>query len=275
MKKIIATLIVIFIIGCSKDGTNSENVIDYLKVTIDKYDYNFTESSNFTNSSNINNGNVIIQLLDNNVIKRIGSPISASASSGLGSYGFTEKIYDTIIKNNNKITIYKKIIPFGGTTSIVPDKKEFYLNNDGKINYKIKYNQDYYNGDNDTIYFNYFNNKIIQTYSKNYGYKTKESDFYYNTNENLDSIVTKFYQYDNTSNQMVLVPTREVETFEQYDNAINPFKTLTIFDDMFKRSLSKNNYSVHKITQYNPFAIKYQKNITLHYDAMGNLIYKN
>jgi hypothetical protein len=276
MKKIIVAFITIFIFGCSNDSSNGTEIInnttnDYLKVTLDAYNFNFNEGSSFNSTNN----NVVLELLNSNIVKRIGSPIASSTSSGIGSYGYTNNIYDTIFKENNKITLFKKVIPFNGITAIAPDKKEFFLHNNGKINYKINYKEEYTNSDNDTLYFNYSNEKIIQTYSKAYGYKTKESDFYYNTNENLDSIVTKFYYYDSQLNQILLSPSREVETFEGYDTSINPFNSLTIFDDMFKRSLSKNNYSKHNITQYNPYFVKYTKNLTLQHDSMGNLIYKN
>lgn len=273
MKKITAFFIIVLFVGCSNnDEQNSIDNINYLEVNIDEYNYNFNEVLQFNYTSTP--FNVLFEKINGNIVKRKGNRISVNANSG-SLTNFTYNIYDTIYKENNKITIFKKIIPFNGITAVALDKKEIILHNDGKIYYKINYNQEYSNSDNDTIYFNYSNQKIIQTYSKNYGYKTKQSDFYYNSNENLDSIVTKFYQYDNQLNQVVQIPTREVETFEQYDNSNNPFSTLTIFDDMFKRSLSKNNYSNHKITQYNPFYLKYQKNITLNHDTMGNLIYKN
>lgn len=271
MKKIIVAFITIFIFGCSNDDVTESN-IDYLKVTIDEYNYIYNENLQFNYS--YTPFNVVFEKINGNIVKRKGNPIAVSTNSG-SLTNFTYNIYDTIYKENNKITLYKKVIPFNGITAVAPDKKEFFLHNNGKINYKINYKEEYSNSDNDTMYFNYSNEKIIQTYSKAYGYKTKESDFYYNTNENLDSIVTKFYYYDSQLNQIVLSPTREVETFEDYDTSINPFSSLTIFDDMFKRSLSKNNYSKHKITQYSPYVVKYVKNLTLQHDSMGNLIYKN
>jgi hypothetical protein len=270
MKKIIFILIITLFIGCTNDESNSENNINYINISINEYNFNLNEGSQYNYAPN----NIIFDKLNGNVVKRKGYPITASTISGSQNY-FTYNIYDTIYKENNKITLFKKVIPFNGITAISPDKKEFFLHNNGKINYKINYKEEYTNSDNDTLYFNYSNEKIIQTYSKAYGYKTKESDFYYNTNENLDSIVTKFYYYDSQLNQILLSPTREVETFEGYDTSMNPFSSLTIFDDMFKRSLSKNNYSKHNITQYNPYFVKYTKNLTLQHDSMGNLIYKN
>jgi hypothetical protein len=270
MKKISFVLVAIFIIGCTNDEPNSENVINYMDISINEYNFNLNEGSQYNYTPN----NIIFEKLNGNVVKRKGYPIVATSIPGSQNY-FTYNIYDTIFKENNKITIFNKVIPFNGITSIAPNKKEFFLNNDGKIIYKINYNQEYNNSDNDTVFFDYLDTKIIKTYSKNYGTKTKESNFYYNTNQNLDSIVTNFYSYDYQLNQMIVVPTYEVETFEQYDNVSNPFSSLTIFDDMFKRSLSKNNYKLHKITQYYPFQVKYQKSLTLYYDSMGNLIYKN
>lgn len=270
MKKIILAFITIFIFGCSNDDV-TESTIDYLKVTIDEYNYNFNESLQLNYS--YTPFNIVFEKINGNIIRKKGNSIAVSTNSGSIS-NFTYNIYDTIYKENNKITIFKKVIPFNGITAVAPDKKEYILYDNGKINYKINYNQEYSNYDNDTIYFKYLNKKIIQTYSKNYGNKTKESDFYYNNNENLDSIVTRFYNYDQL-NQMILIPTREIETFEQYDNSTNPFSSLTIFEDIFKRSLSKNNYSIHKIIQYNPLQVKFQNSLTLRHDEMGNLIYKN
>ena len=72
---------------------------------------------------------------------------------------------------------------------------------------------------------------------------------YYYTNNNLDSIVT--IEHDYIEQEHIYIPKRKrVETFSNYDNSNNPLKSLFIFEETFKRSLSKNNYRTYKKDEY-------------------------
>ena len=273
---IFLSVIIFGFISCDNDSPNDRDNSPIANVDIDSYNPMFSEN-NFLDFYLV--GNIKLYFNNNKLTRRVGGFTSPSSGSGMPSY-LNDKIYDTIFQNENKITIHKKIIPSEGIISIVPNKKTFLIDNQGKFIYKINYNQEYSENDNDTIYFEYSGSKIIKTYSKNYlNFIDKESLFYYNVNQNLDSIVNKFYVYDSEKDEMILSPTKEKEIFEDYDNTNNPFKTLIIFDDMFKRSLSKNNYRKHTIRVYdtnyqNSYYTKYTKNITPTYDSQGNLIYK-
>ncbi|HSD14772.1 MAG TPA: hypothetical protein VLB74_09000 [Flavobacterium sp.] len=192
----------------------------------------------------VDNDEIVNLLYTNNkLVKRQGGLLNVSANTGvIGLYH--PNVYDTIIYTPNRIITYNKIIPFGGSTDIVPNKREInYL--DGRIINKV-YHKNENDGlaNNDTIRFEYNGNKIVRTYKGRNNYVSRESLYYYNSNQNLDSIITKEYENYNLVYKMK-------ETFENYDNAVNPFQNLTFFDDTFKRSLSRNNFRKYTKSEIN------------------------
>ena len=96
----------------------------------------------------------------------------------------------------------------------------------------------------DTIHFYYDDrNLLIKSAQRNY-LSESVSNYFYNSKQNLDSIVTITVNvYNNTSS-------REIETFSDYDNSYNPLKHFIIFDEIFKRALSTNNYQKYTYDSY-------------------------
>ena len=213
-----------------------------------------------------NNELVNLTFENDRLIKRQGGILNGSGNSGVSGY-YNKNVYDTIIYFSNKIITYTKIIPTEGTSTTVPNKKELDLLN-GKIIRKIYHNSEEYLSDNDTIQFEYSGNKIVKTYKEGSNY---EKLYYYNVNQNLDSIVTNEYIPNN------ILRYKTIEIFEDYDNAVNPFKSLVIFDDTFKRSLSTNNYRKYTILKKDLFTdninINWSKNFNITYDSQGMPIF--
>ncbi|OYX26246.1 MAG: hypothetical protein B7Z06_05990, partial [Flavobacteriales bacterium 32-35-8] len=112
------------------------------------------------------------------------------------------------------------------------------------------------------------------------GIKYFEDALYYYSNNNLDSIVTIRQNYKEQTG--IYAPTRKsVEIFGNYDNESNPTKNLFMFDETFKRSLSKNNYASYRNSVYT-YSIdgvlnsvpssESGKTWTYAYDEEGNII---
>ncbi|WP_329804861.1 hypothetical protein [Flavobacterium facile] len=250
-----------FLVACTEENDISENnsQIDLLTpYTLDQYKQVFTDIS-VTNQSVL--GNIKLGYSNGKLEKKIGYAYMHNVVN--------DNLYDTIYQNLDRVYIEKRIIPFNGFTSVAPDKIEYKFNQNRKIIYKVKHNLSFSLDDNDTILYSYLNNKINKLETR-----SKLALFYYNRNNNLDSICYKPKIYDDNYITYTIGNTYEKEVFEEYDNSENPFKQLTIFEDMFKRSLSNNNYRKHTVLNVNPYYIKYQSSIILQYNSEGKLIYK-
>lgn len=185
---------------------------------------------------------------NNRISKRIGSVIKI-----IPPYSpiFTKQIYYTLIYPNNQISILTKSNSkeISGVTNY---KKDVFFENN-RIVKTIQYYQ-YINEKNDVVYYTYKGNLLV----KRLGYKGEnlafQSDYYYNAKNNLDSIVSRFSEY-NASNEKLEIDSKSIrrikETFENYDEHINPLKSLIIFDDSFNRSLSSNNYQKYSYLNFN------------------------
>ncbi|GAB3829436.1 hypothetical protein GCM10028895_44290 [Pontibacter rugosus] len=66
--------------------------------------------------------------------------------------------------------------------------------------------------------------------------KDAVKNFFFNAEGNLEKVETRLLLNDEKFLTMI------IETFEDYDTAINPFQHLFMFDNTFYRSLSKNNF---------------------------------
>ena len=273
------------IIGCAdnENSSTSDNPSNSnANIILSSYNIKYSSTPQVTVDLN-NNGNYLLEYKNSKVVKRIGGVLAGASGSGMGGY-FSNNVYDTIIYSNNKIEIFTKIIPFGGMNQIVPNKKEFFLDSNQKILKKINYNSEYYISDNDTINFEYSNNKISRTFKFNpYENSVSSESFYnYNSNGNLESILTKEYAFNYDVDGLFIGKEyiyKIIETFEDYDSANNPFTKSGIFDNIYYRSLSNNNYRKYTFKKYsnplgqNSLVGEQFSNYNINYDSSGNAIF--
>jgi len=160
---------------------------------------------------------------NNQIIFRNGGIYDGNLDPSTGyKYRFSDKIYDKLTYEVNKIIIEKK--SSSSDIEIPLFKRTFYLDQQNRVIQKIIETTS--PSVKDTIDYEYNpSGKLVYLSSRNI-YFPKESFFYYNDSMNLDSIVTKEY----------------------YDNASNPTKNLSFFEEIFNRSLSNNNYSIYDIS---------------------------
>ncbi len=269
----------LIIIGCDSD--NEISSIQNEEVVLKSYNVRYSSTPDISTFED--EGNYLLKYKNFKVVKRIGGEMSPASGSGMGGY-FSSKVYDTIIYSNNRIEIFTKIMPSGGTTQIVPNKKVFFLDSNQKIIKKINYNSDYTSRDNDTINFEYSNNKISRTFKKKYFENDvhSESFYNYNSNGNLENITTKEYTFNYDENGVLIgreYTHKIIETFENYDSSNNPFKKYGIFDNIYYRSLSRNNYKKYTLKKYyialgeNFLIDELIYNYNINYDTSGNAIF--
>ncbi|WP_157804988.1 hypothetical protein [Confluentibacter lentus] len=203
---------------------------------------------------------------------------------------FHEDIVDELSYSKNKIIIEKK--------SYNPSIDRLYnrlrtidLSNDGhmikKTILELGASGNFSDKDTVTIQYTYNQNKLLTK-----AYLTKKinsstigrrfydnSLYYYNQKDNLDSIITIRQTYEDIDKKLIPIQ-KIVEVFSNYDNASNPTKNLFMFDETFKRSLSKNNYASYTNSVYTysndgvlsstPSSLS-SKNWTYAYDEEGNI----
>jgi hypothetical protein len=241
----------------------------------------YTGVSTLDISSN-NNGNILVDYSNSKIVRRVGGVMGTASGSGISGY-FSKIIYDTIVYSENKIENYNKILPNSNYSSISPNRKVINLNSNNQIVSKINYKEDLNLYDNDTIDFEYNSlNKVIRISNTVYNNLLFEKLFYYNTDNNISSIITKYYNYYESGTSVIQQYTyKEIETFSNFDNAPNPFIPFFIFDETFNRSLSTNNYRLYSYEKYlyplstNQLTNSYIINYNLNYDSSGNAIFTN
>jgi hypothetical protein len=204
---------------------------------------------------------VQLEYSKNKLVKKKGDFLS-----GPGNYGyiFFEDIVDELSYSKNKIIIEKKSYnPL--IDRLYTRLRTIDLSNDGlmmkKTILELGASGNFSDKDTVTIQYTYNSNKkLTETYltkkisSSSIGSYIRyyeNSLYYYNQNNNLDSIVTIRHSYNGNGYNSSYYPSRKVvEFFSNYDNASNPTKNLFMFDETFKRSLSKNNYASYKNSIY-------------------------
>lgn len=255
MKKIVGLLIgLLLIVSCSGDDAGSVNN----EVLIKEYNPLFM----FYN--HVMPTNTLIKLeYDSNarVVKRIGGFLHTSANSF-----FSDKIYDEVSYTDNEIIVEKKTT----STEFQVDKfiRTYRLNNGKIVEKTIDRGQS-----NNRVYTYEYNakNRISKMEYKT-TFSSDESNFYYSTKNNLDSIVTKKY-YINSQNQKEYTG-KVVKAFSGYDTAKNPLKQLVIFEEVFNRSLSENNFAKYVETSFNKDnenTYVYEAEWQMSYDPNGNI----
>ena len=229
---------------------------------------------------------------NNRIVRKTGDIIYTSPGSGGAGY-LSDSLFTDLDYYDNKVSLTKNISYLGYT---VPTHESIVtFNSNNGMNSKTR-NFQLFSGvlRKDTTLYTYSNNRLshfIKTYNKvtgeGYDIRFSEESTIYYTSGNVDSIVTIFSRKYSNAPYTVL-EMKEVEIFDGYDSAQNPFKNLQIFEETFNRSLSTNNYSQYKMTkqiyQYpdydfyqEPFSYPIQeivtKNWNLLYDITGEWIY--
>lgn len=268
MKKInINILIIITLIilsSCSSEENSSNDPI--IEFSPQSYFFRYMDyPTGMVLNPNLDNLVKINYNSENKIINRIGGIFYLSPNSGFTSM-FTDEIYDEVSYLNNEIKIIRKTS--STIYSIYSFERKLILDNQNRIIKKIIYQQ-YANPTNDTISYFYNNLGLInESISGNINQFNQISKYYYNQNQNLDSIVTK-KQYQNEPYY-----SKEKEIFSNYDNALNPLKKLILFEETFKRAISKNNFKKYEKIIYNSnnniIGSEYI-NFNLQYDNFGNV----
>jgi len=277
MKKIFSLFFLsIILISCSRDSDdeiidNNEPLITKMGLILYPGSFPGSDGTEMSFSFQYNN--------DKQLIKKIGGFRSISSSVGFGNY-FTDKIYTSLIYNNNHVTIEN--FSSSPDFSILKNSKYFVLDNNKRIKQKdIPSTNNYSNYLDERQFFIYNNNKQlteINTVLPNMPYDPSEpydyirtylEKFYYDSNGNLTK--TEYFEQKNGVNKGIKI----IRTFEDYDNSYNPWKRLYLLDEYFYRSLSKNNFRKYTIIRYEEngeISLNSQQSWAFNYDSSGNII---
>jgi len=198
--------------------------------------------------------------IDGRITKRSG------ARQSVWSFEVNDNVFDTLIYSNSSLIIEH---------NPGPSSRWHISLNDGAPAQRISYL--YYQGQyiiTDTIDYFYNAKKQIEKIESHYMIFTSRNrstkQFYFDANNNLSRVTTTYYVNDK------LQYTIE-EYFGMYDHTKNPLKHLWMWDDIYYRSLSANNFAEYTYQRWddknNPVEIRKQT-LPLQYDASGNIIYR-
>lgn len=179
----------------------------------------------------------------NRPVKRVGGLLPLPGSTGF-NYTFSNNYSEEIAYGNNEISLTVKV----SLPNYSDLLKTIFKTENGKIVKKI--NIDPYV--NDTIEYYYSNDKIIKSVRKKQ-LPVSDTKYYYNSIGNIDSIVSRPLRYDAVSQTWQVDLSNKiktVQTFKDYDNSLNPTKKLMMFEEIFYRSLSENNYRSYESKSY-------------------------
>jgi len=237
--------------------TTEENIYSYILYYMQYSTQTFI--GDLTKSVSIKRDN------EGSIIRRDGGIYDANVPPSVGfKYLFSEEIYDEITYRGNEIILKKQS---NDPQIVIPIyKRTFIKNQNQKIVQKIIETSQPFRID--TLNFEYDLSGKLSSIKTN----LKESFFYFNANDNLDSIVSNKY-----NSQMELIE-KTLEKFRGYDNAANPTIGFSIFEELFTRSLSANNYSSYLfektiITPNSHFYSSRYREWNLKYDNNGNIIF--
>lgn len=197
------------------------------------------------------------------ILKRKSGPLPLASSSGYDFY-FSDSLYEDLAYQPNQITITKK--DAYKNLDVPPDRKVIFLENEKMVRAITERTGNLENLD--TTYFYYAQDKVVRTVLKDRN-TVHTKAYFYNGAGNLTLI--KGHGIDRYTQDTTYL---QLETFENYDQAANPVKNLYMFDELFLRSLSTNNYQKYTRHQYSKDSTtvsKETKNWILKYDAAGNV----
>lgn len=209
------------------------------------------------------------------VTKKNGGFLSISGSTGFNA-AFTDKIYTSLLYNNDKVTVEDF---YNSKEFTVPkNSKYFTLNSSNLIAEKevpdrfssYSYKKEFYsykNGLLDEIKTT-FPNALYEPTDPNDYIETYSERFYYDATGNLTR--TEYFELHDG----VKTENKRIRQFENYDNSGNPFKRFTLLDEYFYRSLSKNNFRSYReeVYRFDEIISTKTQEWTFNYDANGQII---
>lgn len=211
-------------------------------------------------------GNASFTYKNNKIVKRNGGVYAINGNAGI-SYVSTLNIYDTVkYQAADKIMLeaVDTVYSFG-----LPNKREIFLRNGLMV--KCIYHDFVTSVENDTTYYFYDANNRIQRTEQYLRWEKIFKQYYFNSASNLEKRTTE--RWTNGSRPS-LAYTME-EFFTGYDNTANPLKQYWLWEDIFLRSLSANNYSGYSYKKYDGFTGNLfawgNHSIGLQYDNNGNI----
>lgn len=245
MKKIYSFFILLFLLSCSRDSDNLENIIPQTiqnKAFISEYHPFYMVDLLGNIGSDLHK--IILENDGNNYTKK---KYSGFLNVGIGVISLDNR-EDIISKGDNKIKVERR-------DNVMTDYHFEVKMRDGKMIEKITNHQ----GNRDTLVYTYENQQLRTITNRNNGifYKAK---VYYNIQNNVDSILITYNNGVGYDNRYIFDENRkpsEKIVLSDYDTYDNPLRDLGYFDDLFLRSLSRNNF---------------RKYIRYRYDENGNII---
>lgn len=159
---------------------------------------------------------------------RVGGNMTLTTSDGPVSV-FSNAIYDTVTYDGNTITITTKARENAGF-SVPPNTRVITMIN-GSIQKQTS--------DADTTYYYYDGNNINRT--ENYSKNKQLTRRYTFSKNNLTTITTTSTERADNS-----ISSTTTETLSGYDTKANGLKSYGIWNDIYVRSLSKNNFNKYE-----------------------------
>jgi hypothetical protein len=250
-------LLGLILFNCSSDPTETNDTLP--EPLVSNFNYFFMQAPNNVMPSS--KSLVILQFDSNNYLRsRIGGFSPLAPSTGF-NYSFDTEIVFNFIYLEKEVIVER--VP--NIQSPLNKKTTFLFDNEDKLAQKIVENPDPV-----MTYYEYNSFEKISASTIDLGlFSYSKAYYYYNALKNIDSIVTKTYQFDTELS-------KTVEVFSDYDTAENPIKKLVYFEDTFYRTLSENNYAKYEKFRYNfgGNLVEYNEKIwDLQYDENGNIIF--
>jgi hypothetical protein len=235
---LLATLIVFA--SCNKKN-NEPSSPDFFKVDSLKAKYLFSHDFH-RSEAGIINADAWFYFDGNNIVKRVGANITGVGGGGYSGV-YSKAVYDTVYRQNS-LMILETMDTFS-FANVHPARRELTIEN-GLLTKRILRASS--QEENDTTFYYYDQGKKLVKTVQNLRYSFIERTYSYDGNDNLQRVDWKFIsrpQYGST-----LDYTAE-EIFSDYDNSPNILKAYYMWEDIFLRTLSKNNfrsYSYKKIS---------------------------
>ncbi|KAA2240825.1 hypothetical protein F0L74_32335 [Chitinophaga agrisoli] len=154
---------------------------------------------------------------------------------------YSRLVYDSVAYNGNSlITTITITRHYRGTDINMPPRQRDIVLENGRMLQQIT--------EKDTTRYYYDGNKLSRREIRSKSHRVTQQ-FYFNLSGNLEKVTSR----DSSNYDNALLGTTE-ETFSGYDNSPNPFRQrfLMIWEDLFYRSLSVNNYTQYNMVTYTP-----------------------
>lgn len=264
--RILAFLFVILLCACEKTDNppNEQPGVEVVNAQyFIKWNYPYATGANLGANARFVYGN-------NKPVKRSGSYMPVSGGNDPNAY--TDQIYDTVTELNSQKLLLQSInkLPTG---PINQPKWEIEIKDNRPVK-RISYM--YHAGSYlpvDTVIYYYDLNKRVQKIESHstvqgVGYLLAKTFFF--DKGNLQKVEGVYVRKPNS------VQYSTEETFSAFDTKANPLKALWLWDDLYYRTLSANNFSIYTYKKFDA-----QKNLidaaeqswNLQYDVNGNAVF--